>query len=180
MKWEEKLKRLSRGEFLKISMIWTGGFWMYGITTEPTKTRRVLTDEESEIMDTLADCIIPPDNFAGGKDAGVTNFIDQQIGDNGYLSEDKLMYKTCLPALNKGSISDYGKRFIAMEESPQTEYLKKIEAGDYDNQPSGNDWGQFLPSSFFGKMKDHCMMGFYGSPKHGGNKNYISYRMIRF
>jgi len=24
------------------------------------------------------------------------------------------------------------------------------------------------------------MMGFYGSPEHGGNKNYVSYRMIRF
>ncbi len=25
---------------------------------------------------------------------------------------------------------------------------------------------------------DHCMQGFYGSPRHGGNKDYASWRML--
>ena len=27
-------------------------------------------------------------------------------------------------------------------------------------------------------IRDHTMQGFYGSPRHGGNKGYASYKML--
>ncbi|NBC64077.1 MAG: hypothetical protein GVY07_00265 [Bacteroidetes bacterium] len=180
MEPDDLLQNVSRRTFLKISTIWTGGVWIIGVPGMSAQRYDVLTREEADIMDTLADCIIPPDDFAGGKEAGVTNFIDQQIGQNGYLQKDREMYKTCLTALNKGSADEYGNRFLTLDNASRINYLKKIEAGDYDNQPEDSTWGDFVPSSFFNTMRDQCMMGFYGGPKHGGNKNYVSYRMIRF
>lgn len=174
------LQNITRRNFLKISAIWTGSVWIVGVSGISSHTYKVLTREEAEIMDALADCIIPSDDFAGGKEAGVTNFIDQQIGKDGYLQKDREMYKTCLTVLNRGSIKDYGKRFITLPNDLQTDYLKKMEAGNYDNQPADSAWGGYVPSRFFDKMRDQCMMGFYGGPKHGGNKNYVSYRMLRF
>ncbi|MFC2091007.1 hypothetical protein ACFLT1_09565, partial [Bacteroidota bacterium] len=34
-------------------------------------------------------------------------------------------------------------------------------------------------SSLFRRMIQHTMQGFYGSPRHGGNKNYISYKLMK-
>lgn len=180
MEPDDLLQNVTRRTFLKISAIWTGGVWIVGMPGISLQSYNVLTREEAEIMDALADCVIPPDDFSGGKEAGVTNFIDQQIGKNGYLQKDREMYKTCLTALNKDCIDEYGKRFIALDNASRIGYLKQIESGDYDNQPSDSAWGDYEPSKFFDKMRDQCMMGFYGSPKHGGNKNYVSYRMLRF
>lgn len=180
MKDEWTLNRLSRRTFLKLSATWTGGFWLVGIPVKLPADYKILTREESEIMDALADCIIPPGEFAGGKEAGITNFIDQQIGENGHLKRDRELYKTCLPALDRGSVDDFGSRFLTLGRQEQTDYLKRMESGRYDESDSAGDWHPFKPSRFFGKMRDHCMMGFYGSPEHGGNKNFVSYRMIRF
>jgi gluconate 2-dehydrogenase gamma chain len=41
-----------------------------------------------------------------------------------------------------------------------------------------DDWGEMKQEQFFGKLVDHTMQGFYGSPRHGGNKDYMSYTMM--
>jgi len=178
MKRENSFNRIDRRSFLKISAIWAGGAWIVGVPSLYANPYRELTDSEAEIMDALADTIIPPGEYAGGKDARVTRFIDQQIGRYGYLQHDKEMYKTCLPALNNNSRERFGARFTELKVDQKEEYLKAIEAGEYNNQPENSDWGQFTPSSFFNTTRNQCMMGFYGSPIHGGNKDYVSYRML--
>ncbi len=190
MKPDPQNEAVSRRNFLKISAIWAGGAWIVGYpvarasnhvtNSAPGRTQgqgteyQVLTTDEAAIMDALADCIIPPGDYAGGREAGVTLFIDRQLGR--YLHSDKAMYKTCLAALNKGSQADYEKVFTRLGEEAQIRYLTDIEAGGYNNR-TGN-WGDYIPSSFFSTMRDHCMMGYYGHPKHGGNREWVSYQML--
>lgn len=190
MKPEDQNDAVSRRSFLKISAIWAGGAWIVGYPVARTTNQvvngapgripaqeteyRILTSREAAIMDALADCIIPPGDYAGGRDAGITRFVDRQLGE--YLHRDKAMYKTCLTALNNGSRDDYGHDFIELDEESQVRYLTDIEAGVYNNQ-SGN-WGDYTPSSFFNTMRHHCMMGFYGHPRHGGNRDWVSYQML--
>jgi len=177
MTTENPLKNLSRRNFLKLSAVWTGGVYLVGVPAKPNNTYRVLTEKEAAIMDELADCIIPPDDFAGGKEAKVTRFIDLQISSEGYLQNDREMYKTCLMALETECINDYSVVFTDLTYEMQVKYLTQIEAGDYNSRKS-RDWESFIPSGFFGTMRSHCMMGYYGSPKHGGNKDYVSYQML--
>ena len=33
--------------------------------------------------------------------------------------------------------------------------------------------------TFFGLVVTHAMQGFYGSPRHGGNRDFASWRMLR-
>lgn len=180
MKTDPSPEYLSRRSFIKITAAWTGGLWLVGIPAEVPSSYNVLTREDAEIMDMLADCIIPAGEFAGGKEAGVTNFIDQQISKDGYLNEYEKLYKTCLPALNRTPFDKYGKHFLNLDESNRIECLKNIESGVYNESSEAALWEPYTPSQFFSTVIDHCMMGFYGSPEHGGNKNYVSYRMIRF
>jgi gluconate 2-dehydrogenase gamma chain len=43
----------------------------------------------------------------------------------------------------------------------------------------GKLWEKGLDRQFFRLIHDHAMQGFYGSPRHGGNKNNVSYKMMR-
>ncbi len=53
--------------------------------------------------------------------------------------------------------------------------MEKMEQG---NLPSGF-WKNISQQHFFNILRDHTMQGFYGSPRHGGNKNYVSYKMMK-
>ncbi len=172
---------LSRRTFLAASAALTGGAWFAGFAPIRAADAEyaILGAKEAAIMDALADCIIPPGEYPGGKEAGVTRFIDQQLG--GYLASYRDMYETCLPALNAGSRAKHGDAFVELDEDEQIQYLTEIEAGEYEGQSGGdaeNLWESYSPRAFFNTARDHCMMGFYGHPRHGGNENWVSYRML--
>ncbi len=40
------------------------------------------------------------------------------------------------------------------------------------------DWGDVDPARFFRRLRDHTMMGFYGDPRHGGNRDRVAWRML--
>jgi gluconate 2-dehydrogenase gamma chain len=42
----------------------------------------------------------------------------------------------------------------------------------------GELWDDVDQQQFFRLVISHTMQGFYGAPRHGGNKNYMSYRMM--
>jgi gluconate 2-dehydrogenase gamma chain len=112
-------------------------------------------------------------NLQAGVMPGVTNFIDRQL--SGFYHEQSAMYKTCLKALNNTCREVYGSSFPDMDFDTQFKYLTDIEGGKYNN----TDWKGYTPSSFFDTLRNHCLQGFYGSPRHGGNKNHVSYRMMK-
>jgi gluconate 2-dehydrogenase gamma chain len=47
-----------------------------------------------------------------------------------------------------------------------------------EGKTEGKIWEKGFDMQFFELIMDHSLQGFYGSPRHGGNKNYISYKMI--
>ncbi len=60
---------------------------------------------------------------------------------------------------------------LAAEKFDRLELLEK-------NDPSLNSWEEINPAAFFRMVIAHTMQGFYGAPRHGGNKNYVSYKML--
>ncbi|MDQ2077970.1 gluconate 2-dehydrogenase subunit 3 family protein [Marinimicrobium sp. ABcell2] len=175
-------KSVSRRGFLKSSaalsgVMVSGSAVMSGCSNGLISPYQTLTRREGQLVEILADRIIPPDSRnPGGKDARVPHFIDQQLGK--HLSDSLEMYQACLPALNEACKSRHEVIFTELGEQEQILYLTDIEAGVYDSGPERRLWGHFAPSLFFSVLVDHCMMGYYGSPKHGGNKNYASYKML--
>src|SRR5690625_7557891 len=88
------------------------------------------------------------------------------------------MYERCLSALNSACHALYEGLFMHLRAIDQSAYLSDIEAGLYDEGPERHLWDEYTPSAFMSVLVDHCMMGVYGDPKHGGNDDYASYKML--
>ena len=139
----------------------------------PKTVWRFLTEAEAATIIAIAEQIIPADQDPGATDAGVINFIDKQLA--GFYSNFQENYRNGIVALNQFCTEKHGQLFQKLEWNKQTEVLKLMEK----NSIEGDYWKENQSSRFFRMMRDHSMQGFYGSPRHGGNKDYVSYKMIR-
>lgn len=120
----------------------------------------------------IADQIIPPDDDPGGKDADVARFIEQQL--RGPYERFASTYRDGLRKLDETSARLAGRSFVDLPFDRQTRVLAAIEA---DRVPSGI-WRAREAPGFFHLITDHCLQGFYGSPRHGGNRDGVSWRML--
>lgn len=139
----------------------------------PKSRWRYLTNEEGNLLDALVEQIIPTDESIGGKDAGVTNFIDKQL--MGPYSRYKETYRKGLSLIQKTCQTQFQTQFEELAWEEQTKFLESMEAGKLDDK----NWEKGFDAEFFNLIRDHSMQGFYGSPRHGGNKNNASYKMIQ-
>lgn len=166
--------KLTRRRFIALSVLGAGGMCFLSRCTNPVQSRwRFFTERESILMDALAEQIIPTDEWAGGKDAGVTNYIDIQLTGPYLRHQDN--YRKGLMAIQESCKSKFQKRFEELAWEVQTQLLQTMESG----KMGGKNWENGFDRQFFRMIRDHSMQGYYGSPRHGGNKNYISYKMIR-
>lgn len=133
---------------------------------------RFFTEEEAKTVIAFAEQIIPGDKDPGSTEANVINFIDKQLV--GFHSPHQETYRKGIPAIENSSKRILRKAFYDLEWDEQHHFMEQMEAGNLPEEY----WGEVQQKQFFNVMLDHTMQGFYGSPRHGGNKNYASYKMI--
>jgi len=133
----------------------------------------VFTDNEASCIIALCEQLIPADHDAGATDAGVIHYIDRQT----YLRfpRDLQVYQKGVAALQATCNAEYGKKFEELDSSIQIEVMQNLERG----RLSADYWEGINQQTFFNLMLNRTMQGFYGPPRHGGNKNYVSYRMLK-
>ena len=166
---------LSRRHFIRMTAITSGSVLLLpACVNRPGKSsRHFFTETEASLVDAIAEQMIPADEWPGGKDAGVTNFIDKQL--TGPYARYQGIYREGLALIRQSCIRDCQKTFEELSWEEQTLFLEKMEAGKMDR----DNWEEGFDRQFFGLIRKHALQGYYGSPRHGGNKNYISYRMLR-
>lgn len=162
---------VSRRRFIVVSALSTAAASLWSACTR-FQPSTALTPEEVRIVEALADQIVPPDGAPGGKDAGVAEFIDRQL--RGPYRRHREAYRTGLARIDETSRRVEREPFAALPFDRQTALLEAIEA---DRVPGGI-WEPNEASRFFRLVTDHCLQGFYGSPRHGGNRNYASWKML--
>ena len=166
--------KLNRRRFISLSLIGAGGVCLLGRCANPTLSPwRFLYTHEASLLDSLVEQIIPTDEWPGARDAGVTNFIDKQLV--GPYTRYQATYRKGLAAIQETSKSEFQKPFETLPFEEQTKFLVKMEAG----KMMGDLWTKGLDREFFNLFRNHTMQGFYGSPRHGGNKGNISYKMLQ-
>jgi gluconate 2-dehydrogenase gamma chain len=138
----------------------------------PPRRYRFFTDAEAALLIPICEQIIPADDTPGATDAGVIHYIDRQLV--GPLARHQDMYRRGLESFRKTCLEVYDKPFEQLDFDQQTEALRLIEKGEAPERL----WGDDSSKEFFNLVIDHTMQGFYGSPRHGGNRDYVSYRML--
>jgi gluconate 2-dehydrogenase gamma chain len=170
----------SRRDVIKVMSVAVGGvvtgvagsMVLGRIDRSPPGGWQFLTPNEALVVEAVAEQIIPADQDPGAKQAGVIYFIDRQLV--GPYRRFQKTYRSGLESLQKTSQQTSGKPFEALAWDEQTELLKSLEAGKAPKEL----WTDPSAPEFFNLLRDHTMQGFYGSPRHGGNRNYCSYKMM--
>jgi gluconate 2-dehydrogenase gamma chain len=133
---------------------------------------RFFTSAESALLRAVCEQIIPADEDGGATDADCINFIDRQLA--GRYRRHQAEYRAGLECIQKTSQAMFAKDFQQLAWDQQAGLLGALEA----NRPPPGIWMQPPAGSFFAMLVRHTMQGFYGSPRHGGNRDYLSYRML--
>ena len=120
----------------------------------------------------MADQIIPADQDPGASWAGVVNYIDRQLcGPYQHLQKT---YRQGLAHLNQTCQRVHGKPFADLAAERQLDMLQRLEAGQVD----ADIWRDPSGTQFFEMVVDHTMQGYYGDPRHGGNRDAVSWQML--
>jgi gluconate 2-dehydrogenase gamma chain len=150
---------LRRRKFLRIAGTATACGALVSCAREDTSWR-FLTGAEGRLLDAICERIIPADQTPGARWAGVVNFIDRQLVDR--YRPRQTAYRSGLAEIQRASVARFGRNFEALDEPLQTEFLESL---------TGRG------KRFFSTVISHTMQGYYGDPRHGGNRDAVSWRM---
>jgi gluconate 2-dehydrogenase gamma chain len=134
---------------------------------------RSLTEDEARTLEAIVDRVIPADQDPGAAWAGVVNFVDKQLA--GPYRRLRKTYRLGLAGTNETSVAMFGGRFAELSAERRDKVLSAIEKGHVP----GAGWKGIAPSQFFDLVLNHTLEGFYGDPRHGGNRERVSWRMLR-
>jgi len=162
----------SRRNFLKNTGLAIGGSLILPACYYEPAPFRFFSQEEAECLIAICECIIPADDAPGATDAGVIYYIDKQI--MGHFKKYQQIYREGIDALQKDCKINMGFNFESLTSDQQVKFLEMME----ENNEKLKNWVSIRPATFFNMVINHTMQGFYGAPRHGGNKNYMSYRML--
>ena len=120
---------------------------------------RFFTAAEARTLTALTEQLIPADQDPGAGWAGVVRFIDRQLA--GRWRGLQKTYREGLAQVDRTSRERCGAPFVELPAERQAEVLAALEK-----------------ERFFQTLLSHTMQGFYGDPRHGGNREAVSWKML--
>jgi gluconate 2-dehydrogenase gamma chain len=155
-----------------------------------------LTQPEIRFLDAAVERLIPTDeNGPGGKDAGVTCFIDRQLSsswgthgrnyrsgpwpegtpEQGFQSRltPQEIYRIAIREINNFCLAMHEKPFDQLQPDRQDEILKALEK-DQVELPS------LSSKLFFDLLWRNTEEGFFADPLYGGNRGKVGWKLVGF
>ncbi len=120
-----------------------------------------LTDDQARTLGAICDQIVPADEFPSASQAGVVNYIDRQL--MRHYRRHRNAYRDGLNEAEAMSRKRFGGELASLAQAQQLEIVTALA------EQSGR---------FFSLVRNHTMEGYYGSPRHGGNRDAVSWRML--
>ena len=134
---------------------------MIGCRDSKRSSWESLSDAEARALAALCNQIIPADEFASASQAGAVNYVDRQL--TRHYQKHESTYRDGLAALDDMS----RRRFrILYADATADQQLELAFALEKESR------------AFFELVREHTMEGYYGSPRHGGNRDAVSWRML--
>lgn len=130
---------------------------------------RALLPREVEVLEAWCDALIPStDGTPGAREARTARYIDIQLTRR--FKRFRPQYQQALAAIDRMAAG----RFASLTLDERTALLQKIDRGEGDKAQWGQDGGREV----FNLILQHALQGYYGNPRHGGNYEYASWRML--
>jgi gluconate 2-dehydrogenase gamma chain len=133
---------------------------------------RFFTEAEAQTLGAICERLIPADQDPGAGWAGVVNFLDLQL--TGPYRKFRATYRQGLAGTDQTSQILFERRFADLDARQQDDVLRALEKG----RAQGDTWKRLSAEQFFDLVLTHTMQGFYGDPRHGGNREGVSWRML--
>jgi gluconate 2-dehydrogenase gamma chain len=137
------------------------GSWIGCARSGAASEWRFFTPAEARTVDAISEQLIPADRDPGAKFAGVVSYIDIQL--TKAFRKHRQAYRNGLAGVDSASRAKFGQPFADLSPDRQTAVLRAIEQ---TSRP------------FFDLILAHTRQGFYGDPRHGGNRNRVSWKMV--
>lgn len=120
-----------------------------------------LSDRDAGILAVLCDQMIPADDFPSASQAGAVIYIDKQLAR--HYRRHQASYREGLEQAEATSRKRFGCALVDANAAQQLEVVLDLEKEH---------------RAFFELLRQHTMEGYYGTPRHGGNRDAVSWRML--
>jgi gluconate 2-dehydrogenase gamma chain len=152
--------KLTRRQFAVAGAI-AGAAAVVGCRGGRSGTWEFLSDAHARTLAALCDQIIPADDFPSASQAGAVNSLDRQLAR--HYQKHQSAYREGLDAADQISRQHFGTGFANASADQRFQIALALE-----NEHR----------AFFDLVRQHTMESYYGSPRHGGNRDAVSWRML--
>src|ERR1044071_763419 len=126
----------------------------------------------SETLRAVVNCLIPADDFPGGYEAGVCDYLERLLQTD--LANEAEFFRAGIEALEAEALVRFDRPFANLSPAEQSSILAAIEVGDVKTA-----W-PIAPARFFDMLVNTTVEGYYSEPQQGGNRRAISWVMTGF
>jgi gluconate 2-dehydrogenase gamma chain len=131
-----------------------------------------VSPNEARTLGAFLERLIPTDATGpGAKEANVLRYIDRSLA--GPLFAFRSAYTAALVSLDAYSERKFGRAFADLSAEQQDAILTDMDR----NQATG-----FSPNAkaVFEMFRTHAVQGMFSDPAHGGNTNFVGWKLVRF
>jgi gluconate 2-dehydrogenase gamma chain len=151
---------LTRRQFVAVTAI-GGAAAAIGCSPGNRGSWEFLNEDQARTLAVICDQIVPADQFPSASQAGVLTYIDRQLIRHYRRHRDA--YRDGLEKAGKMSVQRFGRQLADVPPGQQLEVVSDLSQQD---------------RPFFELVRSHTLEGYYGSPRHGGNRDAVSWRML--
>ncbi|MCC6991901.1 MAG: gluconate 2-dehydrogenase subunit 3 family protein, partial [Acidobacteria bacterium] len=138
-------------------------------TRPPREPLKALTTHEADLLDRIAELLIPSDEHGpGATEAMAVRYIDRALA--GALTGQHAAYRVGLAALDRYATQTRGAAFLQLPEPKPISLLIDIETGTATGANVGFDGNS---AAFFTLVRGHVWQGTFGDPVYGGNEGVV-------
>jgi|SRR6185503_13420854 gluconate 2-dehydrogenase gamma chain len=140
------------------------------INNKTLQTFHVLTQDEAETLELIAERIFPKTDTPGAVEIGAINYIDSALaGDYAPLVP---LYRQGLRAVHRHARARFGRTFRSLTDEFKDDVLAAFESGSV---------AEFKDAAeFFETARCHVLEGIFCEPQYGGNKDMMGWRLVGF
>lgn len=132
---------------------------------------KALSPGEAATIGAVCERLIPSDSTGpGAREANVIRYIDRALA--GDLAVFRSSYTAAAVSLDAYSQSKHGGAFATLSPDKQDAVLTDMDL----NRATGFSNAKAL----FEMIRTHALQGMFGDPAHGGNTNFVGWKLARF